>query len=70
MVRRFEETGLIVRDAMWHPLGFREDEKGANVWLVVPDDEGVFHGSEVREGIRCEPAKYRIRTCFLPVTRW
>ncbi|MEW6669438.1 MAG: type IV toxin-antitoxin system AbiEi family antitoxin [Thermodesulfobacteriota bacterium] len=34
-------------------LGFHEDERGANTWLVVPNDEGVFHGSEVREGIRC-----------------
>lgn len=34
-------------------LGFQEDEKGANTWLVVPNDEGVFHGSEIREGIRC-----------------
>lgn len=41
------------RDELRNRLGFREDEKGANVWLVVPNDEGVFHGSEVREGIRC-----------------
>ncbi len=41
------------RDELRNQLGFREDEKGANVWLVVPNDEGVFHGSEVREGIRC-----------------
>jgi hypothetical protein len=34
-------------------LGFREDERGANTWLVVPNDEGVFQGSEVREGVRC-----------------
>jgi hypothetical protein len=34
-------------------LGFREDEKGANTWLVVPNDEGVFHGLEAKEGIRC-----------------
>lgn len=34
-------------------LGFREDERGANTWLVVPNDEGIFHGSEVRDGIRC-----------------
>jgi hypothetical protein len=38
---------------LFNVLGFREDEKGANTWLVVPNDEGVFHGSEVREGIRC-----------------
>jgi hypothetical protein len=34
-------------------LGFREDERGANTWLVVPNDEGVFHGSGVQEGIAC-----------------
>ena len=38
---------------LFNALGFREDEKGANAWLVVPNDEGVFHDSEVREGIRC-----------------
>ena len=26
-------------------LSFREDARGANVWLVVPNDEGVFHGA-------------------------
>ena len=34
-------------------LGFRHDDRGANVWLAVPNDEGVFHGADVREGIRC-----------------
>ncbi|MEO0248180.1 MAG: type IV toxin-antitoxin system AbiEi family antitoxin [candidate division WOR-3 bacterium] len=38
---------------LFNALGFREDEKGANTWLVVPNDEGVFHGSETKEGIRC-----------------
>lgn len=41
------------RNELFNALGFREDEKGANTWLVVPNDEGVFHISEVREGIRC-----------------
>ena len=40
-------------DELFNALGFREDEKGANTWLVMPNDEGVFHGSEVREEIRC-----------------
>lgn len=40
-------------DKLSHKLGFREDDRGANTWLVIPNDEGVFHGSEVREGIRC-----------------
>jgi hypothetical protein len=34
-------------------LGFREEERGANVWLVVPKDEGVFHGSKEVEGVNC-----------------
>ena len=34
-------------------LGFREESRGENVWLVVPNDEGVFHGAVEREGIRC-----------------
>lgn len=38
---------------LFDALGFREDEKGANTWLVVPNDEGVFHGAEAKEGIRC-----------------
>jgi hypothetical protein len=33
-------------------FGFREDGKGANTWLVVPNDEGVFYESEAKEGIR------------------
>jgi hypothetical protein len=34
-------------------LGFRDDARGANLWLVVPNDAGVFHGAEDREGLRC-----------------
>lgn len=34
-------------------LGFREAESGANTWLVVPNDEGVFHGASDRDGVRC-----------------
>lgn len=34
-------------------LGFREDTRGANLWLVVPNDAGVFQGARDREGIRC-----------------
>ena len=38
---------------LFNALGFREDEKGANTWLVLPNDEGVFHGAEAKEGIHC-----------------
>ena len=34
-------------------LGFREGPRGANTWLVVPNDEGVFHGASQVEDIRC-----------------
>jgi hypothetical protein len=34
-------------------LGFREDSSGANVWLVVANDEGVFEGARDVAGIRC-----------------
>ena len=34
-------------------LGFREEEKGANTWLVIPNDEAVFTGREEREGVSC-----------------
>ncbi len=34
-------------------LGFREDPRGANLWLVLPNDEGVFHGATERDGVRC-----------------
>ena len=34
-------------------LGFREEARGANTWLVVPNDAGVFHGADEVEGIRC-----------------
>ena len=34
-------------------LGFREEARGANIWLVVPNDGGVFDGAELVDGIRC-----------------
>ena len=40
-------------DALLNAVGFRGEEHGANTWLVVPNDEGIFEGAEDREGIRC-----------------
>ncbi len=34
-------------------MGFREEPKGANVWLVVPDDRGVFDGANEIGGVSC-----------------
>jgi hypothetical protein len=34
-------------------LHFREDDRGANTWLVVPNDKGVFYGSSSHNNIVC-----------------
>lgn len=34
-------------------LDFSDEPQGANLWLVLPDDEGVFHSSQKQEGIQC-----------------
>ena len=34
-------------------LGFREEARGANTWLVVPNDEAVFAGAEPVDGVHC-----------------
>lgn len=33
-------------------LGFHEESRGENVWLVVPNDKGVFDGATEQEGVR------------------
>lgn len=48
----FYLTGL-PNDNLLEHLGFREDERGANVWLVVPNDMGVFQESLITDGINC-----------------
>ncbi|MDC0711992.1 hypothetical protein POL68_26225 [Stigmatella sp. ncwal1] len=37
-------------------LNFRPEERGSNVWMIVPDDLGVFDGAVDLEGIRCASA--------------
>lgn len=44
-----EPPGEQLRDK----LGFREDARGANLWLVIPNDVGVFQGADTRDGLRC-----------------
>lgn len=34
-------------------IEFADEPKGANLWLVLPDDEGVFQGSQKQAGIQC-----------------
>src|SRR5262249_2485340 len=33
-------------DALCAKLGFREEPRGANLWLVLPNDAGVLQGAE------------------------
>lgn len=40
-------------EELFSSLAFREDPRGANVWLVAPNDEGVFHGAQEHDGVRC-----------------
>ncbi len=53
----FRIATFFVREApsaeLKQSLGLREDPRGANLWLVVPNDAGVFLGAEQRGGIRC-----------------
>ena len=34
-------------------IGFRREPRGANSWLVIPNDEGVFQGAADISGVRC-----------------
>ncbi|MCB9933001.1 MAG: hypothetical protein H6841_06220 [Planctomycetes bacterium] len=38
-------------DELLAAIGFKEDEKAANVWLVLPNDLGVFDGGRTLKGI-------------------
>lgn len=40
-------------DELRAKLGFREEPRGANLWLVVPNDAGVFQGAAEQGGVRC-----------------
>lgn len=39
--------------AIRESIGFREEPRGANVWWVVPKDEGALAGASDRNGIMC-----------------
>jgi len=39
--------------ALREKLGFREVARGANLWLLIPNDAGVFHGAATHDGVRC-----------------
>ena len=45
--------GAVPSSSLLGRLSFRAEDRGANVWLVIPNDEGVFHGASDREGVHC-----------------
>lgn len=48
-------------------LGARSEERGANVQLVGPDDDGVFAGRSVHDGLVCaSPAQVYLDLLHLP----
>ena len=34
-------------------IGFRREERGANLWFTVPNDEAVFTGTSDVDGVQC-----------------
>jgi hypothetical protein len=53
----FRTSSVYLREApspeLLKELNFVKGEKGSNVWLVVPNDEGVFDGVSGSQGINC-----------------
>ena len=39
--------------ALLDELEFRQESRGANTWLVMPNDSGVFLGAQLIDGIKC-----------------
>lgn len=42
-----------VQRSVLEQAGWRDEERGANVWLLEADDIGVFHGVRMVDGVRC-----------------
>ena len=41
-------------EELFSQLSFTPEARGANVWLIVPNDEGVFQGkTRSKEGVMC-----------------
>jgi hypothetical protein len=40
-----------LREDVLEAMRFHEGERGSNLWLLSPNDDGVFHGAEMTKGI-------------------
>jgi hypothetical protein len=51
----FRLTTLFLAEPLLNPgtLGLRPVEQGENVWIVVPNDVGVFYAAKDINGVRC-----------------
>jgi hypothetical protein len=53
----FRLTTILVPEEPPSPLlqaiGFRREERGANLWFAIPNDEGVFTRASDQNGVRC-----------------
>lgn len=53
----FRTVSVLLRDvappSLLGDLGLLDEARGANVWLVVPNDDAVFMGSRVEHGLSC-----------------
>ncbi len=45
--------GKTPSDQLLARVKWQEEKRGANLWLVRPNDEGVFHGAESIQGVSC-----------------
>lgn len=54
-------------EALLEEVGWRSQEQGGNVWILRPNDPGVFYGSTVRDGFPCVSAvQAYLDLCELP----
>ena len=44
---------LMPTKKLLNEIEFKAEPRGANVWLIVPDDDGVFHGCHEQAEVRC-----------------
>jgi Transcriptional regulator, AbiEi antitoxin, Type IV TA system len=55
-------------DTLLHEIGFRQDSRGANVWLAIPNDEGVFQETRTPGDYNTQtPYEERKVRCVHPV---
>lgn len=45
-----------IEDSILDRVGWRPQERGGNVWVLHPKDEGVFYGSKTLDGLPCVSA--------------